>query len=60
MSGEYTNTRQTTKQSTSGEMDEGITTDARILAAIELTIWEEMGLENTNQTFPKHKRKSGM
>ena len=60
MSRQYTNTRQTTKQSTSGAMDEGITTDARILAAIELIIWEEMGLENTNQTFSKHKRKSGM
>ena len=43
MSQQYPNTRQSTKHSTSGEVDEETTIDARILAAIKLAVREEMG-----------------
>ena len=43
MSQQYSNTRQSTKHSTSGEVDEETTIDARIRAAIKLAVREEMG-----------------
>ena len=43
MSQQYPNTRQSTKHSTSGEVDEETTIDARILADIKLAVREEMG-----------------
>ena len=56
MSQQYPNTRQATKQSTPGEVDEEIDIDTRILAAIKLAVREEMGeissrLENIDKTL---------
>ena len=56
MSQQYPNTRKATKQSTSGEVDEEIDIDSRILAAIKLAVREEMGeissrLENIDKTL---------
>ena len=53
MSQQYPNTRQSAKQSTSWEVDEETTIDARIHAAIKLAVREEMGeiyFESTGQS----------